>query len=126
MLLYYVMLIFYIYLFLYLKISPGMILIFTPREDGECWCGITTQLRHCYEINYRFFVGFMTAVTTIASKEIRLIKVIYTKWVEWPNRLRCFDQIGGFSVQIPPGAQPGLAIQPHYEAAGDLLASTLV
>ena len=40
---------------------------------------------------------------------------------ERPRALGCFDRIRGSSVQIPPGARPGLGTQSHYEAPGDLL-----
>ena len=47
-------------------------------------------------------------------------------WREWPTGLSHCGWIGRFLVQTTLGAQPGLGIQPHYEASGDLQVETWI
>ena len=73
------------------------------------------------------------------SKEIEVLlqsvldKITDSNLGEWPQRwvvLRSValgkvtywvrhDRIGGFLIQAPPSHEPGLAMQPHYEAPSD-------
>ena len=50
---------------------------------------------------------------------VGLITVLKTRR-EWLSGLRCCNQNENvFPVQTPLGVQPGLGIQPHYEASSD-------